>query len=46
LINVKVASNSVFTLNDIKMFEEFLDVDVLVVSARMGNKFLRVPPEN
>ena len=31
------------TICDIRQFEELLSVDILVVSARLGNKFIRVP---
>ena len=36
--------NQVAGFNDIAAFEETLNVDICVVSARLGNKFIRVPP--
>ena len=33
------------TICDISQFEELLSVDILVVSSRLGNKFIRVPTD-
>ena len=38
-----VAIDRPASLNDIPAFENVIDVDILVISARKGNKFLRVP---
>jgi len=42
----KINTQQYLTINDIETFEIVLNVDVLVVCARMGNKFLRVPSKD
>lgn len=40
-----LAVNKFLTICDISRFEELLNVDILVVSSRLGNKFIRVPSD-
>ena len=40
-----LAVNKFLTICDISRFEELLNVDILVVSSRLGNKFMRVPSD-
>jgi len=42
---VGLPSNRQMTTRDISVFEEELNVDILVVSAQIGNKFIRVPQD-
>ena len=41
-----VATNRPCNLNDIPSFENLLDIDIFVVGAQQGNKFIRVPRRN
>ena len=41
-----VATNRQCNLNDIPSFENLLDIDIFVVGAQQGNKFIRVPSRN
>ena len=41
-----VATNRPCNLNDIPSFENLLDIDIFVVGAQQGNKFIRVPSRN
>ncbi|XP_069109808.1 uncharacterized protein [Argopecten irradians] len=44
-IKAGVPHNRILTLCDISAFEELLNVDILVVAARMGNRFLKIPSQ-
>lgn len=41
-----VNSNNVLTLNDIPIFEKYLNVGIAVISGDIGDKFLRIPDSN
>ena len=38
--------NRTLALSDISAFERFLNVDILVINATGGNKFIKTPPEH
>ena len=44
--HVDVGTTRMLTLRDIVNFENFLNVDILVVSSAAANKFIRIPGEN
>ena len=42
---VVVSDRRCLTLRDLTLFEQYLDVEILVVSSKSGNRFIRAPNE-